>query len=348
MKLKLKDIADYINGKITGDENVEIERLAKIENAKKNELTFLYHKSFEKYLESTQATAVIVKSGVSKNRSDLIYIETEKPDRAFHEVLKKFFTPPILLSGINCSSFIHESAVIGNNVAIGKNVVISAECVIKDNTRIFHNTVLFENVKIGSDCVIFPNVTIRENCVVGDRVLIHSGAAIGSDGFGYAKNEKGEYEKIPQIGNVVIEDDVEIGSNAAIDRAALGSTIIKKGAKIDNLVQIGHNVYIGENTAISGQAGVSGSTKIGKNCILAGQAGIADHLEVADNVIITAQSGVSKSITKSGIYFGSPTKEHKLGLKLEAHIRNLPNYADKISILEKQIEELKKNYKNKQ
>jgi UDP-3-O-[3-hydroxymyristoyl] glucosamine N-acyltransferase len=202
--------------------------------------------------------------------------------------------------------------------------------------------VILENVEIGDNVLIFPTVTIRENSKIGNNVIIHSGSVIGSDGFGYTPNEKGEYVKIPQIGNVIIEDDVEIGSNVSIDRAMLGSTIIKKGSKIDNLVQIAHNVIIGENTAISAQTGVSGSTEIGNNVIVAGQVGFADHLVIADKVIVAAKSGVSKSLTKPGIYFGSPAKEHREALRLEGHIRSLPDYAAKIKELEKRIEELSK------
>ncbi|MCK7528014.1 MAG: UDP-3-O-(3-hydroxymyristoyl)glucosamine N-acyltransferase [Ignavibacteriales bacterium] len=173
------------------------------------------------------------------------------------------------------SAFIHPTAKLAENVAIGKNVVISSGCKIGANSKIFHNTVISENVSVGNDCLIHANVSIRENCVIGDNVIIHSGTVVGSDGFGYTPNDKGEYEKIPQIGNVVIEDDVEIGSNVSIDRAAMGSTIIKRGCKIDNLVQIAHNVILGEDTVISAQTGISGSTKIGKHCILAGQVRIS-------------------------------------------------------------------------
>jgi UDP-3-O-[3-hydroxymyristoyl] glucosamine N-acyltransferase len=192
--------------------------------------------------------------------------------------------------------------------------------------------------------LIYPNVSVREDCALGNNVIIHSNTCIGSDGFGYVPNAKGEYEKVPQIGNVVIEDDVEIGSNVSIDRAAFGSTTIKKGVKIDNLVQLAHNVVIGEHTAIAAQAGISGSTKIGKHCLIAGQSGFVGHIEVADQVIIGAQSGVSKPINKAGKYRGSPADDMSTQLRTEAHIRNLPSYAEKIKKLEEKIASLEQKF----
>ncbi|MCS7052972.1 MAG: UDP-3-O-(3-hydroxymyristoyl)glucosamine N-acyltransferase [Ignavibacterium sp.] len=347
MSLTVKDIAEFIGGNVHGDEKVVIKSVARIDEAKQDELSFIYLPAYEKYHTTTKAAALIVKPDFPKTRSDLTYIECNSPDKAFFAVLRNFFSPKFELKGVDITASISPSATIGNNVAIGKNVVISDGCVIGDNTKIFHNSTIFNNVEIGSDCLIFSNITIRENCKIGNRVIIHSGTVIGSDGFGYTKNESGKYEKIPQIGNVIIEDDVEIGANVTIDRAAMGSTIIKKGSKLDNLIQIAHNVVIGENTAISAQSGISGSSKVGNNCILAGQVGIADHLEIADNVIIMAQSGVSKSISKSGYYFGTPAKEHKTALKLEAHFRNLPDYIEKIKKLEEEINELKQKLNSK-
>lgn len=347
MSLTVKDIAEFIGGNVHGDDKIVINSVARIDEAKQNELSFIYLPAYEKYHSITKAAALIVKPDFPKTRNDLTYIESNSPDKAFFAVLRKFFSPKFELQGIDITASISPSAIIGNKVAIGKNVVISDGCVIGDNTKIFHNSTIFNNVEIGSDCLIFSNITIRENCKIGNRVIIHSGTVIGSDGFGYTKNESGKYEKIPQIGNVIIEDDVEIGANVTIDRAAMGSTIIKKGSKLDNLIQIAHNVVIGENTAISAQSGISGSSKVGNNCILAGQVGIADHLEIVDNVIIMAQSGVSKNISKAGYYFGTPAKEHKTALKLEALFRNLPEYVEKIKNLETEINELKQKLNSK-
>jgi UDP-3-O-[3-hydroxymyristoyl] glucosamine N-acyltransferase len=346
MKISIKDIAEFIGGKIIGDENLIINSVARIDEAKKGDISFIYLPAYEKFLSTTNASALIVKPDLNKTREDLTYIEVISPEKAFFSIIRKYFSPQLELNGIDESAFISPKAKIGENVSVGKNVVISDGCFIGNNSKIFHNTTIHEQVEVGDDCLIFSNVTIREYSKIGNRVVIHSGTVIGSDGFGYQRSESGEYLKIPQIGNVIIEDDVEIGSNVSIDRAALGSTIIKKGCKLDNLIQIAHNVVIGENTAISAQSGISGSTKIGKNCILAGQVGIADHLEICDGAIFMAQSGVSKNISKPGYYFGSPIKEHKTALKLEAHIRSLPDYAQRIKDLETQLKILQDKLEN--
>ncbi|HEX2868338.1 MAG TPA: UDP-3-O-(3-hydroxymyristoyl)glucosamine N-acyltransferase [Ignavibacteriales bacterium] len=337
----MKDVADLVGGNIIGDENVTIGNIAKIEEAKKNDLTFLYLPSYEKYFSTTQASAILVKPEFPKTRTDITYIEVKSPNVAFLRIVNKFFRPEFRLTGIDPSAYIAAGVSVGAGCALGKNVVVSEGCRLGNNVKIFHNSVILENVEIGDDTVIFPNVTIREGSRLGKRVIIHSGTVVGSDGFGYSQDERGVYNKIPQIGIVIIEDDVELGANVSVDRAALGATLIKKGTKLDNLVQIAHNVEVGENTVMSAQTGVSGSTKIGRNCILAGQVGIVGHIEIGDNVIIAAQSGVSKSITKPGMYWGFPAKEHKTALKLEGHIRNLPEYAGKMKELEKQINELK-------
>jgi len=341
MKTSIKEIASLINGNVSGDINIEISNVAKIEEAKQGDLTFLYLPAYDKFFPATQASAIIVKTGFTKSRNDITYIEVDSPEKAFFTILKKIFTPDFPLIGIDPSAFVHPTAKLAENVSVGKNVVISSGCIIGADTKVFHNTVVSDNVSIGNGCLIHSNVSIRENCMLGSRVIIHSGTVVGSDGFGYSPNEKGEYEKIPQIGNVIIEDDVELGSNVSIDRAAMGSTIIKRGCKIDNLVQIAHNVILGEDTVVSAQTGVSGSTKIGKHCILAGQAGLVGHIELGDNVIITAQSGVSKSIPKPGYYSGSPAMEMRSYQKMQAQVRFIPDYADRIKELENQVKYLK-------
>jgi UDP-3-O-[3-hydroxymyristoyl] glucosamine N-acyltransferase len=340
MKIKLQEIAKLVNGKITGEGNFTISGLAKIDEAENGELTFLYHPAYEKYFQSTKASAILVKTGFDKTRSDIIYVEVDYPEKAFFTLIRNYFTPAFPLEGIDKSAFVHPDAAIGKGTALGKNVVVSSGCKIGDNVKIFHNTVLLDNVEVGDGSLIFHNVSIRENCKIGKRAVIHPGTVIGADGFGFNPDEKGVYHKIPQVGNVIIEDDVELGANVTVDRASLGSTIIKTGVKIDNLVQIAHNVVIGENTVISSQSGISGSTKIGKNCILAGQVGLVGHIEIADNTILLAQAGISKSIKKAGKYFGSPAKELSTALRLEAHLRSLPEYAERIRDLENQIKTL--------
>jgi len=340
MKISLRAAADFVGGVVIGNPEIELSGLAKIEDAKEGDLTFLYLPAYQKFLDTTKASAVLISPDFEKSRADITYIEVKNPAAAVQKIIISFLKPKINLSGVDPTASVHLSVKLGKNIAIGKNVVIEEGCSIGDDTVIFHNTVILEKVKIGSNCLIYPNVSIRENCVLGNNVIIHSNTCIGSDGFGYIPDEKGVYQKVPQIGNVVLEDDVELGSNVSIDRAALGSTTIKKGVKIDNLVQIAHNVSIGENTAIAAQSGVAGSTKIGKHCILAGQVGIVGHIELADQVIIGAQSGVSKSISKPGKYRGSPADDMGKMLKIEAHIRNLPNYAEKIKKLEEKIASL--------
>jgi UDP-3-O-[3-hydroxymyristoyl] glucosamine N-acyltransferase len=347
MKIGIQEIAKLVNGKLTGNGEVSVSNLARIDEAKKGDLTFLYLPAYEKFFPSTEASAIIVKKGFEKSRSDLTYIEVDHPEKVFFELLRTYFSPDFPLEGIDSTAFVHPDAQLGENVALGKNVVISAGCKIGSNSKIFHNTVLLEGIEIGEGALIFQNVSIREKCKLGEHVIIHPGTVIGSDGFGFNPDEKGVFHKIPQIGNVEIEDDVEIGSNVSIDRAAMGSTIIKRGVKIDNLVQIAHNVFVGENTVISSQSGISGSTKIGKNCILAGQVGLVGHIEIADNSILMAQSGISKSVKKSGKYFGSPAKELSTALRLEAHLRNLPDYAQRIKELENQVKSLLKKLEKK-
>ena len=346
MSFTIKEAAYFIGGKISGDESISISKVARIEEAQKGELTFLYHPSYEQYFASTKASAILVKPDFKKTRDDITYIEVESPDQAFGNIIIKYFTPDFKLNGIDDLAFIHKGASIGKNVSLGMNVVISAGCKIGNNVKIFHNTVLLENVEVGDDTIVFQNVSIREDCWIGERVIIHPGVVIGSDGFGFNPDEKGVYQKIPQIGNVIIEDDVELGANTAIDRAAVGSTIIGRGTKIDNLVQIAHNVTIGEDTVISGQCGISGSTKIGSNCILAGQVGIAGHIKIADNVILLARSGVGKSITKAGYYFGAPAKEIKTAYRIEAHIKNLPGSIERINTIENELKKLKEQFGN--
>lgn len=341
MDLKLKDAAGFLGGTLSGNGELVITGLAKIEEAKPGDLTFLYLPAYEKYFPETKAAAIIVKTGFNKTRDDISYIEVEQPNKAFFKLISKFFTPDIKLSGIDKTAFVFPGVQLGADVAIGRNVVISEGCKIGSNVKIFHNTVIHNDVTIGDDCLIYGNVTIREGCVIGNRCIIHSGTVIGSDGFGFEQQPDKSFIKVPQVGNVIIEDDVEIGSNTSVDRASLGSTVIGKGSKIDNLVQIAHNVVLGKNTIISAQAGISGSTKLGDNCFILGQVGLTGHIEVANDVVLIAQSGVSKSISKPGTYFGTPAKEIKQAFQIEAHIRNLPSYADKIKTLEKELKELK-------
>ncbi len=347
MNIKLEEAAEIIGGNIVGDKNITISNLAKIEEAHSGDLTFLYLDSYKKFFQSTKATAILVKPDFEKSRNDITYIEVESPNKAFSKLISHYFKPHYNLSGIDPSAFIHPDTEVGENSAVGKNVVISAECKIGRNVKIFHNAVILENVSIGDNSVIYQNVSIREGSRIGKNVIIHANSVIGSDGFGYDMDEKKVFHKIPQIGIVTIEDDVEIGSNVSVDRASVGATVIKRGVKIDNLVQVAHNVVINEDSIVASQAGIAGSSKIGKNCYLLGQAGVAGHIELADDVIMHPQSGTGKSLLKPGNYFGSPAKEIKEAFKLEAHFRNLPDYVERIKQLEKLVKELQEKLDKK-
>ena len=340
MEIKLDEAARIVDGNIAGDKNITIRNFAKIEEAQPGDLTFLYLDSYKKFFPSTKASAILVKKDFTKSRNDITYIEVESPNKAFSKLIKHYFKVDYKLSGVDPSAFIHRESVIGKNTAVGKNVVISARCKIGDNVKIFHNSVILDNVEIGDNSVIYQNVSIREGSRIGKNVIVHANSVIGSDGFGYDIDENKVFHKIPQIGIVIIEDDVEIGSNVSVDRASLGATIIKKGVKIDNLVQVAHNVVIGENSIVASQAGIAGSSKVGKNCYLLGQAGVAGHIELTNEVTMHPQSGTGKSITKPGSYFGSPAKEIKEAFKLEVHYRNLGDYAERIKQLEKFVKEL--------
>lgn len=340
MSFTALEAAELVGGKIYGNESLVINNIASIERAVSGNLTFLYLPVYQKYLTTTKASVVLIKTGFEKVNKDLTYIEVDNPEYALLTIKQKFFSVKLNSVGIHTTAFVAEGAIVGKNVSIGINSVVEAETTIGENAYIYHNCTILRNVKIGSGCLIYPNVTIYEGSVIGNNCIIHSGTVIGSDGFGYLPNKNGGYDKVPQIGNVIIGSDVEIGSNVSIDRAAIGSTIIEDGVKIDNLVQVAHNVLIKKNTVISSQSGISGSTKIGENCVIGGQVGMVGHIEITDNVMIGAQSGISKSITKSGKYFGSPAKELSQTLRLEAHIRNLPKSESRLSELENKLSEI--------
>ena len=339
--MKIDKIAEILGCKQIIRRDVEITNISPIDKAKENDLSFLSNPKYERFLDTTQAGCVIVSEKIDPNEyPNLNFIVCKNPYLAFAKILRFLFLPGAPEPLISNNAIIKEGAKVDRTARIEEFVYIERGATIGKQTRIMPFVYIGENVKIGDNCIIYPNVTIRENCVIGNNVIIHSGSVIGSDGFGYADTEKGEHLKIPQIGNVIIEDDVEIGACVTIDRAALESTIIKKGTKIDNLVQIGHNVVVGENSILVAQTGISGSTKLGKNVILAGQTGIAGHLTIVDNVTITAKSGVGSSIKKPGVYSGIPVYDHKDWLKSSAVMPKLYEMYKKIKELEKRLEEI--------
>jgi len=335
----LEEIAALVQGELSGDGTVKIRGIAGIEEAQPGELTFLVNPKYRLYLEKTKASAVIADKKIEKLKIPII--RHDNPYYAFCKALELFTLKKNYPEEIHKSAVLGEGVKIGKGVHIGPFVIIGDRVKIKDRVVILAGSVVGDDSFLGEESFIYPRVTIREGCVIGKRVTLHSGSVIGSDGFGYAK-EGGIHHKIPQNGNVVLEDDVEIGANTTIDRATLGETRIGKGTKIDNLVQIAHNVIIGENSILAGQVGISGSTKLGKNVIIAGQAGMAGHIKIGDNVIIAAQTGVTKSIPANTVVSGYPAREHNKARKIEACITLLPFYVKKIRELERKIKDLEK------
>lgn len=341
--MTVAEIAAWLNGDVVGNASVEIVRVAKIEEAGAGDLTFLANQKYERYLATTKASAILVSKQQDlralANRETIACIRVDDPYGSFARVLERL-TPKLnpFPEGVHPSAQIAPTAQIGKDVVLGAYTVIDEGAVVGEGTKISHGCVVGRNVHIGAQCRFYPRVTVYHHCRIGNRVTIHSGTVIGSDGFGFAPRPDGTYEKIPQLGIVVIEDDVEIGANCSIDRATLGETIIRRGVKIDNLVQIGHNCSVGEHTVIAAQTGLAGSTKIGNRVMVGGQVGFAGHLEVADDTIIMAQSGVTKSITQPGqTYFGYPAKEIKKARRIEAALRSLPELMGEVRDLRQKV-----------
>lgn len=344
MVIKAEEICELFGGEIDGDPNAEIFTVSKIEQGTKGALTFLANPKYESYLYNTQATAVLISKDYAPTGAvAATLIKVEDPYSAFTQVLGKYFNPEDNREGIEQPCYISENAKIGAKPYIGAFAYIGKNVTIGDNVKIYPSAYIGDNVHIADNTTINAGVKIYSHCIIGSNCILHAGTVIGSDGFGFAPQADGTYVKTPQTGNVIIEDNVEIGSNCSIDRATMGSTIIKKGVKLDNLIQIAHNVELGENTAIAAQTGISGSTKLGKHCVVAGQVGFAGHLTIADGSQFGAQAGVAKSITeKSRGWHGSPAIDIKGWLKSQVLFRNLPKLEKKINNLEKTIEELSK------
>jgi UDP-3-O-[3-hydroxymyristoyl] glucosamine N-acyltransferase len=343
MQFSAAQIASLIEGQIEGDPGKSVGSFAKIEEAKSGQLAFLANPKYEEFLYTTGASVIIINESQEVKASvSATLIKVPDAYSAFAQLLRKYQEMMTQqLSGIQQPSFIAPTASIGEGVYVGAFAYIGEGVVIGNNAKIFPHSYIGNQVKIGEETIVHPGVKIYHDCVVGRKVIIHAGTVIGSDGFGFAPQTDGTYQKIPQIGNVVIEDFVEIGANATIDRATMGSTIIRQGAKLDNLIQIAHNVEVGQHTVIAAQAGVSGSTKIGNNVMIGGQAGIVGHITIADGSKINAQSGVSKSIKfPNSAVTGSPAYDYGAALRAQVAGRNLPELEKKIKELEKQIARL--------
>lgn len=348
MQFTAAQIAMMISGKVAGNADTTVGSFGKIEEAQKGQLAFLANPKYEEYLYSTKASIIIVNETQElKQEIEATMIKVPDAYSAFATLLDKYQQiQRQQLHGIQQPSYVSATAKIGDNVFIGAFAYLGDNVVVADGAKIYPNAYLGDNVTIGDNTIIHPGVKIYHDCVIGKNVSIHAGTVIGSDGFGFAPQADGTLKKVPQIGNVIIEDGVEIGANTTIDRATIGSTLIKSGAKLDNLLQIAHNVEIGNNSVIAAQAGISGSTKIGNNVMIGGQVGIVGHLKIADGSKINAQSGVSKSIkTPNSAVTGSPAFDYTAALRSQAASRNLPGLEKRVSELEKLLKEFleKKN-----
>ena len=331
MNFTAGQIADQLNGTVVGNRDVDINTLSKIEEGKKGSLTFLANPKYTEFIYSTDASATIVANDFEPTEKiTTTLIKVKDPYSSFTTILELFNDDKSKRSGISDksdidkSSTISKSSYVGSYTTIGKNSIVGENCVI-DN-QVF----IGDNVKIGNNCKIYPGTKILNDTIIGNSCIIHSSCSIGSDGFGFAPNDDGTYKKIPQTGNVVIGNNVEIGSNSTIDRATIGSTIIKDGVKLDNQIQIAHNVEIGENTAIAAQSGIAGSTKIGKNCMIGGQVGIIGHLKIGDNVKIQAQAGVTSDVESNARITGTPAISYMNYNKSYIHFKNLSEIVKKI------------------
>ncbi len=344
MEYSAQAIAALVNGKIIGDPQVTVKDFSKIEEATEGSLTFLANPKYLKYLKNTEASIVLIsKDLVPSYQVKPTLIVVDDAYKALAVLLEFYKKMTHTRKGREKNSYVHSSAKIGKDVYIGAFVYISENCVIGDRVQIYPHVYIGENVRIGEGTVLYPGVKIYNDTVIGKNCIIHAGTVIGSDGFGFAPQEDGTYKKIAQIGNVIIEDDVEIGANCAIDRATMGSTIIRRGVKIDNLVQVAHNVEIGENTVIAAQTGFAGSTKIGKNNMIGGQAGFAGHIKIGNNVKIGAKSGVIKDIEDNQTILGQPAMPFREYSRNLAVFKRLHQFYSEFLDLKKTINKLLKN-----
>jgi UDP-3-O-[3-hydroxymyristoyl] glucosamine N-acyltransferase len=336
MQLTAHQIALLLNGTIEGNPDVSVNQLAKIEEALPGSLSFLANPKYEQFLHQTKASIIIVNNDfVIDQPVNSTIIRVKDAYSSFSILLEKYNTIKLNKLGIEEPSFIHPTAQLGKDVYIGAFAYIGSNAIIGNNSKIYPHCYIGDNVKVGDDCTLFSGVKIYADCQIYNRIIIHSSTVIGSDGFGFAPQKDGSYTKISQIGNVIIEDDVEIGSNSCIDRATMGSTIIRQGVKLDNLLQLAHNVEIGKNTVIASQTGISGSAKIGENCIIGGQVGVVGHISIAKGSQIQAKSGIGRSIDEEGKkWAGAPATSFGNNMRAQVIFQRLPE-------LERTIEELK-------
>jgi len=346
MEFTAKQIADIIGGRVEGDANTAINTFAKIEEGKPGAISFLSNPKYTHYIYDTKSSVVLINEDVTLEKPvSATLIRVKNAYESVAKLLQLYESMKPRKTGISPKASISEKATIGERVYIGDFAVIADGAVIGNDSQIFPNTVIGEGVAIGEKSTLYPNVTVYHGCKIGNNVTIHAGAVIGADGFGFAPNTEG-YDKIPQIGIVVIEDDVEIGANTCVDRSTMGQTVIHKGVKLDNLIQVAHNCEIGENTVMSAQVGMAGSTKIGSWCMVGGQAGFSGHIRIADKTFIGAQAGVISNTKGGEELIGSPAINHKVFFKARALDSKLPDMYRQIAAMQRQIDELKSKIEN--
>lgn len=339
MKFTAEQIAGILEGTVDGDPNAEVSQLSKIEEGTEGSLTFLANPKYKSFIYSTQASITIVNNDFEpEEKLTTTLIKVDDAYKAFTKLLEYYNQIKLNKSGVESPSHVSVTATIGANHYIGAFSYIGDNVTIGDNVKIFPNSYIGDNVTIGDNSIVFSGGKIYSECIIGKNCVINSGAIIGADGFGFAPDENGEYSKVPQIGNVILEDNVDVGAATTIDRATLGSTIIRKGVKLDNQIQIAHNVEIGKNTVIAAQTGVAGSTKIGENCQIGGQVGIAGHLTLGNNVRIQAQSGIGRNIKDNETLQGSPSFGYSDWNKSYVHFKNLPKIVKSINAIEKKLD----------
>jgi len=336
LKFTASQIAGILEGDVDGNPDVEVSKLAKIEEGTEGSLTFLANPKYTQFIYTTNASITIVdKDFTPENDLSTTLIRVDDAYKAFSRLLEYYNQVKMNKTGIEQPVFISDSAKYGENIYLGAFSYIGENVSIGDNSKIYPNVYIGDNVTLGNNVIVFAGSKIYSDSLIGNNCTIHSGAIVGADGFGFTPNDKGEYVKVPQTGNVIIEDNVDIGAGTTIDRATLGSTIIKKGVKLDNQIQIAHNVEIGENTVIAAQSGVAGSTKIGKNCMIGGQVGIVGHLTIGNNVRIQAQSGIGRNVKDNETLQGSPALNYGDYNKSYVYFKNLPKLVDRINSIEK-------------
>lgn len=342
MEFKAEDIAKFLNGEVVGNPQVTVNNVSKIEEGKAGTLAFLANPKYESYIYESEASVILVNSDFYPKREvKATLIKVADAYQAFASLLTMYEQARAnLRMGIEQPSFVHESAVTGEKIYVGAFAYISRNVRLGNRVKIYPQVFVGENVVIGDDTILYPGVKIYNDCKIGSRCIVHAGAVIGADGFGFAPQDDGSYRKIPQIGNVILEDDVEVGANTTIDCSTMGSTIIRKGVKLDNLIQIAHNCEVGENTVIAAQAGIAGSSKVGKNCRLGGQVGIAGHLTIRDNVQIGAQAGIMKDVQNGEILLGSPAVDLKQSMRISAILKNLPQLRHDLMELQRDMKKI--------